>query len=181
MRLDTTLIEHALETIRATGPLTPERIEAHARDASHPLHAYFEWDDAVAGHKYRLEQARTLLRVVIGTATVIEGTTYEFPKYVRDPDLAGNQQGYVAIRELAGDSATRAVAAEIDRACAALERAIGIATAVGHRSELERCLRAVEALRGLMVAGERADGKALTKARKRANRRSGEDPHVRSA
>jgi hypothetical protein len=35
-----------------------------ARAGEHPLHARFEWDDAIAGEKFRLQQARALIRVV---------------------------------------------------------------------------------------------------------------------
>jgi hypothetical protein len=35
-----------------------------AREPSHPLHSRFEWDDTIAGHQYRLQQARELIRSV---------------------------------------------------------------------------------------------------------------------
>jgi len=31
---------------------------------AHPLYTYFEWDDAVAGHQYRVQQANKLIRTV---------------------------------------------------------------------------------------------------------------------
>lgn len=37
-----------------------------AKPASSPLHSWFQWDDSAAAHAYRLEQARRLIRVVIG-------------------------------------------------------------------------------------------------------------------
>lgn len=46
------------------GALTPQLVVDTARDPGHPLHARFEWDDQVAGEKWRLEQASQLLRVV---------------------------------------------------------------------------------------------------------------------
>lgn len=46
------------------GTLTPANVVEAARDEDHPLHGRFEWDDAVAGEKYRLDQARKLIRVV---------------------------------------------------------------------------------------------------------------------
>lgn len=46
------------------GDLTPANVVDAARDEDHPLHGRFEWDDAVAGEKYRLAQARQLIRVV---------------------------------------------------------------------------------------------------------------------
>ena len=47
--------------------ITPEQILDFAKDKKHPLHNYFEWDDAVAGNKYRLIQARELIRSIILT------------------------------------------------------------------------------------------------------------------
>lgn len=53
-----------LEAIRAKrGTLTGEVVLDEARDPEHPLHHRFEWDDSVAGEKYRLLQATELLRV----------------------------------------------------------------------------------------------------------------------
>lgn len=44
--------------------LTPSLVVDAARDKAHPLHARFEWDNAIAGEKYRLDQARDLIRSV---------------------------------------------------------------------------------------------------------------------
>jgi len=46
------------------GRLTPAAVVDTARPEDHPLHARFEWDNAVAGEAYRLEQARRLIRSV---------------------------------------------------------------------------------------------------------------------
>lgn len=44
--------------------LTAEAVVEAAAPVSHPLHNRFEWDDSVAGHKYRLVQATDLIRSV---------------------------------------------------------------------------------------------------------------------
>lgn len=46
------------------GALTPAAIVYAAADEAHPLHNRFQWDDTVAAHKYRLGQARQLVRTV---------------------------------------------------------------------------------------------------------------------
>jgi hypothetical protein len=46
------------------GRLTPPAVIEAARNNRHPLHRFFEWDDAVAAESYRLDQARTLIRCV---------------------------------------------------------------------------------------------------------------------
>ena len=47
-----------------SGELKPAIVVDKARDPEHPLHGRFEWDDQVAGEKYRLQQAGDLIRSV---------------------------------------------------------------------------------------------------------------------
>lgn len=47
-----------------SGKLTPELVVDVAKDESHPLHHRFEWDDTIAGEKYRRSQASELIRSV---------------------------------------------------------------------------------------------------------------------
>jgi len=51
------------------GALTPANVVDAARAEDHPLHSRFEWDNDAAAHKYRLAQARQLIRVVRETYT----------------------------------------------------------------------------------------------------------------
>lgn len=44
--------------------LTPRLVVDTARPKSHPLHSHFEWDDSIAGEKYREHQASELIRSV---------------------------------------------------------------------------------------------------------------------
>lgn len=46
------------------GKLTPVDVLDAATPEDHPLHAHFEWDDSIAGHKYRLVQAQDLIQSV---------------------------------------------------------------------------------------------------------------------
>lgn len=46
------------------GRLTPQSVVEAARDKGNPLHPHFEWDDGIAAQHYRLEQARSVIRVV---------------------------------------------------------------------------------------------------------------------
>lgn len=46
------------------GSLTPANVLRAARATSSPLHSHFEWDDGAAAEKYRLSQARALIRIV---------------------------------------------------------------------------------------------------------------------
>lgn len=49
------------------GAISPQIVLEAARDETSPLHDYFDWDDASAAERYRLVQARVLLRLVIPT------------------------------------------------------------------------------------------------------------------
>lgn len=44
---------------------TAEAFLAEAADESCPIHDAFEWDDAVAGHEHRLNQARHMMRCFV--------------------------------------------------------------------------------------------------------------------
>ena len=47
------------------GLVRPEDVVLAASDERSALHSWFDWDDSEAAHKWRIEQARRLLRVTI--------------------------------------------------------------------------------------------------------------------
>lgn len=49
---------------QGNGLLKPEAVVEAARPESSPLHSHFEWNDSKAAEKYRLDQARVLIRSV---------------------------------------------------------------------------------------------------------------------
>jgi len=51
-----------LDELEADDKLTAENLIDKARDPDNPAHDHFEWDDSVAAHEHRLEQARALIR-----------------------------------------------------------------------------------------------------------------------
>ena len=93
-------IRAALKAVeKQDGTLTPTRVVEAAKPKSSPMHDSFEWDDSIAGQKFREEQARTLIRTV-WVEREVEGTFIEMPLYVRDPRVAGDEQGYVSLGRL---------------------------------------------------------------------------------
>lgn len=58
------LREHLQAIYDERGELTPALVVDVARDNAHPLHARFEWDDALAAEKHRRTQAHQLIRSV---------------------------------------------------------------------------------------------------------------------
>lgn len=57
-----------LEAIQ--GSITPERVVEEARNSFLELHKCFEWDDEKAAEKYRITQARDVLRFISVVTTV---------------------------------------------------------------------------------------------------------------
>ncbi len=54
--------EQLAEIRQRRGVLTAAVVLDEARDPAHPLHDRFEWDDSAAAERYRLEQARNIIR-----------------------------------------------------------------------------------------------------------------------
>lgn len=120
------------------GSLTPDLVVKDAESPDSPLHELFEWDDGIAGHKYRIEQARqviTSVRVVITTEHKAVSTVY----YVRDPNAEPTEQGYVSLDRLKSDSdlAKESIVMEFSRAASYLQRARVHAEALGMAQEVD--------------------------------------------
>jgi hypothetical protein len=94
-------LRNELERIRALhgGILQAEDVLEEARNPDSPLHPMFEWDDQVAAHQYRLEQARALIREV-RVEVVCRDEMVLAPLYVRQPS---ERSGYIAVGEAAAN------------------------------------------------------------------------------
>jgi hypothetical protein len=66
IKVDPEVAGAVLERVRTTnnGRLTPELVVAEASPRNSPLHEAFEWNDAKAGKKWRLEQASHMIRSI---------------------------------------------------------------------------------------------------------------------
>jgi len=53
------------EIISIGDSYTPQQIVDRARDESTELHKCFEWDDTVAAEKFRCEQARSIIKMLV--------------------------------------------------------------------------------------------------------------------
>jgi hypothetical protein len=133
----------ALQGLAEAGKLSPEQVVTEASKAGSPLHDCFEWDDSVAGHKYRLSQARDLIRSVQVVITVHERTLYA-PKYVHDP-RAGKNAGYAELVSLKSDIdvARDVVRSELQRAFSALNRANKVAEVLGLNEDIGALISSV--------------------------------------
>jgi len=66
LRLDAQSCGDHLEKLEEKkGVITPEIVLEDARKSSSPLHDGFEWDDSVAAERFRLDQARYILRQIV--------------------------------------------------------------------------------------------------------------------
>ncbi len=95
--------------------ITPDAVVEKARDPKTALHRCFEWDDSEAAERYRLWQARMVVRCV-------EVVRVEFPrprpKYVSVVDAQGNR-AYQAVEVVVSDADLHGRA--VDEALARLE------------------------------------------------------------
>jgi hypothetical protein len=145
-----------LEAIGETndGLVTPEAVVAAARKKDHPLHGSFVWNDKEAAHQNRLDVARSLIRSVTYLRKETRREVVRVPVYVRSPDLAPDESGYVALSSLQrdGDGARVVLADEMMRVVGAARRALAVAGKIGSthlESRLARLLADAEAVRSL--------------------------------
>lgn len=102
--LDPNIAGAALEEIeRKHGKVTPEIVLNEASANDHPLHGSFEWDDSAAARKWRLEQARYLVRMITVTIEQFDRPTpvraYVSVTQSNEPD----QRVYVGIESAMHD------------------------------------------------------------------------------
>jgi hypothetical protein len=90
--------------LRKNGLLTPEVVVNAAEPVSSPLHPHFEWDDSKAGHQYRLEQARQLIRVQV---TVLENYNEPIRAFASLSSDRSYGRGYRVTTEILGDEQYR--------------------------------------------------------------------------
>lgn len=116
---------------RNNGLLEPANVVKAARPEKSPLHSWFDWDETEAAHKWRIHQARNLIRVTVTytlsggekTATRVyvslttdreEGGYRTIVSVMSDPELRAQlladafnemqlfERKYAALQELAG-------------------------------------------------------------------------------
>lgn len=93
-KVDPQVAGEELEKIRGhnSGDLTPEAVVNAAKPKSSPLHALFEWNDKIAAHEHRLQQANALIRSIVVTVSSNGGQRSEPLKVTvqRAPRGGGN-------------------------------------------------------------------------------------------
>lgn len=116
--------DHLQTIYRARGEMTPAVVVEEARPAGSPLHTHFEWDDTVAGEKYRLVQAQELIRSV--KVTFVKNDEVKDVRAWVSVSRVDNYREYLPVEEVVQDPFSyRLVLQEMERDIATLERKYG--------------------------------------------------------
>lgn len=96
---------------KVNGGLTAENVVGSARSKKSPLHDFFEWSDSVAAERYRLEQARHLMRCVIvmydDGAVKTDEPIRAFIAFESQPESLRDDGRYVAMHRILTDAELR--------------------------------------------------------------------------
>ena len=107
------------------GRLSPPDVVTEAQNPDSLLHEFFEWDDGIAGAKYRLEQARTLIRRV-KFEILVDEVTVQSVRYISEPDK--DESMYVAQPKIRSKKhASSVMASELTRLLGNANRTVSIA------------------------------------------------------
>jgi len=87
------------------GHLTEHEILEAATPANSVLHPWFNWDDAAAGHRYRLDQARRLIKVFNTQVRYTPTEVVVVPTYVSE--ASDGERSYVRVVEVISDADRR--------------------------------------------------------------------------
>ena len=88
------------------GKVQPQQVVEFAKDESTALHNAFEWDDSEAAEKYRLHQARHLLRVHV-RMVLPNGKPENVRAFVSLSDDRKSREGYRPLVNVLGDEQMR--------------------------------------------------------------------------
>lgn len=123
---------------RKRGELTPQSVVDEARPEGAPLHSRFEWNDEVAGEKYRIVQAQQLIRAVKIEYTDSAGEKKRvrgfFP--IRDVEENPEKIGYSPTEDIVQDDmCLKILMRQLERDIADLKRKYG------HLAEFAKIMR----------------------------------------
>lgn len=92
-------IRDELLKLESENQLSPKAVVDRAKDPANPMHKIFEWNDKVAGKRYRLQQARALISD-FEVLVEVDERTYNLNEFVEQPQKKNRDQGYVSIHKL---------------------------------------------------------------------------------
>jgi hypothetical protein len=89
------------------GQLTPAAVVNAARSRDSPLHQFFDWSDTSAAEKFRLLQARQLIRAVVTMLPSKNKQQQMVRAFVSLPDDRSRREGYRLTTEVIKDKDLR--------------------------------------------------------------------------
>lgn len=102
-------VDELLRIYNRDGNLDAETVVTEATPKGAPLHRYFTWDNKVAAHRYRVEEARALIR----DAEVVllrEEKQFKVRAFVNiDPGGDSGSRGYMPTAVALADPASREI------------------------------------------------------------------------
>lgn len=110
------------------GELHPALVVEAARPKNHPLHSRFEWDNRIAGERWRRQQAHRLIRVAQIPLSYADHPTgpSHIRAFVAVPRASSPQPDYVPTEDAMSDDFTRRLVLQaMERDIAALQRKYG--------------------------------------------------------
>lgn len=132
---------------RDDGTLRPLDIVEAARTDDHPLHGEFEWDNSVAGQKYRLHQAEQLIRTVVVKVKEDSEPIRMFVSLREDREQGTGYRTVVDV--LTDDDKTAQLLNETRKdAAVLLKKLAGLQKVAGSKQDTERLRKLVAALEG---------------------------------
>jgi hypothetical protein len=136
-----------LEHIREIndGILRPEAVVDFAADPETALHAHFTWDDTEAAHKYRLWQAREIIRVQVQVTDASVGPVRMYVSLM--DDRKGSGGGYRTIDDVMASSVYRSQL--LDQARRDMDR---FSAKYGQLEQLAQVLKAMRKARKAIAA-----------------------------
>ena len=109
--VDAVTVKTELDRLAATDELQASRVLADAEPEEALLHPEFLWEESEAAHKYRLIQARALIRAVVVIPERVEGeksegrTIIPESRYVHVPESSNQGEGrYMRLDEVMDDA-----------------------------------------------------------------------------
>lgn len=117
---------------RNGGNITPQIVIDDAMDEDSPLHSHFTWDDAEAGHQWRVEQARRLIRRVRLEVTIEEQPVRAIA-FVSNPKDSDGESSYVNVMRVSKPDARAIMLREVNAIAALVERTRTIAASTAEK------------------------------------------------
>lgn len=135
--------------------ITPDRVIEEAKRKDSPLHSLFTWDKAEAAANWLRHEAREVIGAVMIHVTIHE-VHASTVRYIKDPDVKGNEQGYRYVGAIARDptSARQALINELTRTAGSIKRARDLSVSLNMQDDFDELVARVVGLQAMLVDQE---------------------------